>query len=727
MSNIEKSKEELLQELKELKQENESLKISFQKDIDERNNAEEKHRVSEEFSQYLLQTIPFGIDITDKNGYILFQNDVLRNQFVGESIGKKCWEVYNYVKTQCSECPLAEPIKIGITERRELINDFIDKKYEIIYTGILFKGNPAILKMFIDITERKRGEELLLKNEQLFRTLYDDTPLMNFTITSDGIIISVNRFGSEYLGYTSSELTNKSVLMLFPENEKENAIQQVAKCCANPGKLFQWEIQKVRKDGSSLTVKETAWAVQHLNKPLEVVIICEDISERKLTDDKLKASEEYFKAIFENSSTAMVVIEPDMTISMINNELTNISGYTKEYLIGKKWEHLIASTELERLKEFNKRRLIDPNSAPDKYETTMINQFGELRDELLSISVLRNNKMIVSILDITNRKRAEKEIVKLSRAIEQSPVSIVITDKNGIIEYLNPKAYELTGYTKEEAIGKNPRIFRSGKIHIDYFKQLWDTILSGNEWRGELLNKKKNGELYWESVSISPIINSKGEITHFIGVKENITDRKRADEEINKLYDELKISNKIIQDSLNEKNILVEELTASEEKLKETVAVKDKFFSIIAHDLRGPFSGFLGLTDLMAKEADDLSVKEIKTMSEAINKSANSVYKLIDDLLQWSRTQTGAMPFLIETLDLFEIAFNTTFSLMQMASNKKIKLIQNIKPDNIVSADRNMITTVFRNLVSNSIKFTEENGEIEIGLQEIKPAESTLP
>ncbi len=132
---------------------------------------------------------------------------------------------------------------------------------------------------------------------------------------------------------------------------------------------------------------------------------------------------------------------------------------------------------------------------------------------------------------IEERKLAESEILKLSKAVEQTPASIVITNINGEIEYVNAKFCNLTGYTKEEAIGENPRILKSETTTHEYSSILWNTILSGKEWSGELQNKKKNGELYWESALISPIINDNNQITHFIAIKEDITDRKLAEEE----------------------------------------------------------------------------------------------------------------------------------------------------------------------------------------------------
>ena len=142
--------------------------------------------------------------------------------------------------------------------------------------------------------------------------------------------------------------------------------------------------------------------------------------------------------------------------------------------------------------------------------------------------------------DITERKKSEIELRKLSQAVEQSQVSVIITDVKGDIEYVNPKFLELTGYSKEEVIGKNPRILKSGFTPPEEYKNLWKVILSGSEWRGQFYNKKKNGEYYWESASLSPIKNELGVITHILAVKEDITERKRMEEALQEAADKFR-------------------------------------------------------------------------------------------------------------------------------------------------------------------------------------------
>lgn len=142
--------------------------------------------------------------------------------------------------------------------------------------------------------------------------------------------------------------------------------------------------------------------------------------------------------------------------------------------------------------------------------------------------------------DITLRRQSEEQLRKLSSVVEQSPITVVITDTKGRIEYVNPKFTRLTDYTSEEAIGKNPRILKSGKTSPETYRQLWKTIKSGGEWHGEFCNKKKNGKLYWESASVSPIRNNEGIVTHFVAVKEDITEHKHADEKLAKYQTQLK-------------------------------------------------------------------------------------------------------------------------------------------------------------------------------------------
>jgi len=159
---------------------------------------------------------------------------------------------------------------------------------------------------------------------------------------------------------------------------------------------------------------------------------------------------------------------------------------------------------------------------------------------LLSAMELDGKPVLQAVVrDITERKQMEEKLRQLSRAVEQSPASIVITDHAGNIEYVNPKFIQVTGYILAEVLGKNPRILKSGEMSPEGYGMLWQTITTGKEWRGEFHNKKKNGELYWESASISPIRDLAGRVTHYVAVKEDITARKQNEAERDQLIRDL--------------------------------------------------------------------------------------------------------------------------------------------------------------------------------------------
>lgn len=181
--------------------------------------------------------------------------------------------------------------------------------------------------------------------------------------------------------------------------------------------------------------------------------------------------------------------------------------------------------------------LLDPRDAGQEDQGA---RPSEIRMEVLdgarwyraSDSVTTTGDLVCVRVDISDTKRTEQELRKLYRALEQSPASVLITDITGAIEYVNPRFEEVTGYTADEVVGRNPRLLKSGDKSTADYKELWDTILSGGVWRGQFHNRRKDGSIYWESASISPVRDDDGAITHFIAVKEDITARRRAEEQL---------------------------------------------------------------------------------------------------------------------------------------------------------------------------------------------------
>ena len=240
----------------------------------------------------------------------------------------------------------------------------------------------------------------------------------------------------------------------------------------------------------------------------------------------------FLRALSEGSLAGEYVLQNDRIV-YVNPAFARMFGYRAAELIRMSLLNLVYPGDRPLVAEKLKARMED-DDQPLNFECRGMHKDGHLIDiQLRSVTtVLPGGKpaSIGSILEITEQKQVEKQLQKLSRAVEQSPASVVITDADGNIEYVNPRFSSLTGYAREEVIGRNPRILKSGLTAASTYQELWGTILSGREWHGEIINKKKGGDLYWESASISPIKDAAGIITHFIGVVEDITERKRAEE-----------------------------------------------------------------------------------------------------------------------------------------------------------------------------------------------------
>jgi len=270
-------------------------------------------------------------------------------------------------------------------------------------------------------------------------------------------------------------------------------------------------------------------------KPTRMIGTIQDITERKLAEEALRESEERFGSAFEFAPIGIALVSPEGRWMKVNRAICELLGYTEEELLSTTFQTVTHPDDLDTDINYVTQMLAGKINTY-QMEKRYIHKSGHLVWVLLSVSLVKdrlgNPKYFISqIQDITERRQAEEQLRKLSRAVEQSASIIVITDTSGNIEYVNPKFTETTGYTAEEALGQNPRLLKSNHTPPENYSQLWKAIKSGREWRGEFINKKKNGELYWESATISPIFNERGETTHFIAVKEDITERKQAEAE----------------------------------------------------------------------------------------------------------------------------------------------------------------------------------------------------
>ncbi|HLG21798.1 MAG TPA: PAS domain S-box protein [Candidatus Manganitrophaceae bacterium] len=246
---------------------------------------------------------------------------------------------------------------------------------------------------------------------------------------------------------------------------------------------------------------------------------------------RMERAETKFWALLESAPDAIVIIDGDRRISLVNAQAETLFGYPRQELAGQPIEVLVPErfreTHADHCARYISKPIIRPMGGGGSDFSGRRKDGSEFPAEI-SLSPMNTEEgvLVVSIIrDTTRRKQAEAERRKLAGAIEQTDDSVVITDREGVIEYVNPAFERKTGYTREEAIGKTPRIVKSGLQGADFYVQLWATVLQGEVFRGMLINKRKNGELYYEEKTITPLKDDKGVITHYVSTGKDVTKR----------------------------------------------------------------------------------------------------------------------------------------------------------------------------------------------------------
>ena len=725
-------------------------------DISEQKRAEEALKESEHRYKSLIANIP-SVTYTrkaDEKGLFTFLSKEIYNLSgykAEEFIDKKLINYFDLIHSED-----IEDVKKQISEKILLRQSFaIDyrikhKKGDILWVHERGRGSfndedvlISIDGTISDITKQKRAEEELLESEQRFRFLSKaSVDLLSFktkkellTYLADSLsvqlpecivmVASVEEYNqtlhlssiagieSELLQQIQSILSNNPLnkaYSIYPDVYKRFQSGKLSKSKKGIQDLLEGVVPKeaaVRMENLFPSDSVYIQGIKNENQVVAALFILSKapiqttdfsfieslanlatiVLRQLLLLEALFYSEEKLRKIFDHSKAA-ISIHNENSFLMVNKAWEQFTGYTADESKHLQPLDLAHPQERERIKEITIARL-KGEEAPSNYLFPLLTKDSEEKWVDMSASIIdfegKPATLVISN-DITDRRKKELEISKLSTAIINAPLSIVITDIDGNIEYVNPHFCELTGYTYEEALSNNPKILKSGLTSREVFEDLWSTILRGEVWNGEFINKKKNEEIYYESARIAPIFDEEGIIISFIAIKEDITERKTN----------------------------LKRIEQSEQELKELNAKKDKFFSIIAHDLRSPFSGLVGLTSLLKENIKNLGPKEIDYYLELINHSTQHVLKLLEDLLAWARTQTGRTEFNPIHLNSYE-SIQESIQVQLLAANAKSITIKNSATPNLMAfADRNMVLTILRNIVANAIKYTHRNGTIEI-------------
>ncbi len=319
------------------------------------------------------------------------------------------------------------------------------------------------------------------------------------------------------------------------------------------------------------------------------------------------------------------------------------------------------------------------------------------------------------------RKLQQKAIAdseeKFRAIINSARDAIIMLDDNGKVSLWNEAATRIFGYRTDEVIDKKLNDLITPNVYKDFYGNAFkDYINDGSgDFIGktiELSAKRKSNEVFPIEISMSSVkIQNKW---NAIAIIRDITARKKSEEEIERLIEELQLSNEKIEQNVYEYQKLNEKLKESEQQLKELNAAKDRFFSIIAHDLKAPFQALLGYSEILSQNIEELNQNEIKEFAKDLHISAKQLFKLLENLLEWTRLQRDTIKFEPTKHNLFTMVKMIIELLDFQAKAKSISLINEVEGNHFSWIDGNMINTVLRNLISNAIKFTNKDGWVKI-------------
>lgn len=582
------------------------------------------------------------------------------------------------------------------------------------------EGSPSKLWGSIrDITKQKKFERALKESQEKYRLAFKTSPDAININRMDGLFVDINDGFSRLTGYSWADVEGKSSadINIWDNPADRNKLMTGLKL---EGSVENLESGFRCKDGTIKTCLMSARIINIDNEP-HILSITRDISLRKQLQIFRNVQYRLADAVLmsENLNTLFEIVRKELGRIMDTSNFIVAFYDEKRDMItapfekGEKHEMLewpaersltgmvirnnhsllLNSNEIERMAASGEIILYGsrarqwlgvPLRGKDSAKGAIIVQSYHDSGAYDSGSIEFLESVASQLSFYLDKKSDEEKSLKLSRAVEQSPVSVVITGTDSIIEYVNPRFVELTGYTYEEVVGQNPNILQSGEHDTKFYRKLYETVLSGKDWQGEMLNKKKNGELFWENAVISPVMNDKGDIINFIGIKEDITDKKQ----------------------------LIEELIIAKEKAEESDRTKSAFLANMSHEIRTPMNSIVGFSGLLKN--DKLDEEKVNRYVEIINSNADHLLGLIEDILDVSKIESGNIQLSRETIDIGEL-FSELKKRFQSAK-PGIELRYSVKSPFIFSGDKLKLTQILSNLIGNALKFTSE-GYIEYSVK----------
>lgn len=547
-----------------------------------------------------------------------------------------------------------------------------------------------IVGFFRDISRRKEAQWALERSQALSRLILDGSPDATYIIDREKMqFVDCNDEACHALLMDRKQVLEIGPHDIKPGYSRADLEEKFDDIINHPSQTGKIEAIHQRTDGTTYPVEIYIRAAQQDNQTL-MVAAARDISERIKSDRALRESEERYAMAqqvakigsWEWNIQTGSVYWTDGIYRLFGRKRDEFDATFEAYIecIHPEDRQYVTESITRSFETGEELDMEHRIQRPDGTVKWVSGRGGVTRDE--SGKPLR---MLGMVQDITNKKRSEQQTKLLSYVVEHSPFLIIVTDPKGDIEYVNPKFIKVTGYTPQEVIGENPRILKSGETPSEDYKAMWDTIASGKEWSGEIHNKTKYGHSYWAKVSISPIFDEKEQITHYVGIQEDISSRKQMELDLIKAKEEAEQANQ----------------------------AKSTFLASMSHEVRTPLNSILGFSQILkGNKNNSLTDKELKYVNHILG-SGNMLLELINDVLDLSKIESGKFDLNLEPVPLSKIFVEAIDQVGSLAGKHQVS-VRYVEEhlDRHIRVDERGIKQVLINLLSNAIKYNREQGEV---------------
>jgi len=515
-------------------------------------------------------------------------------------------------------------------------------------------------------------------------------------INPELLVAEISKNSFPKLGEIASETKGKSIEDIALFGDKTTQITELI------NKAFQQQ-KKIEEDIQIKKLEQAVWwnmtfipETDPVNKQQSVLLILKNINKYKKAEEKLLESEQRFQLAVEAADLGIWDYLIGTGKIFYSRKWKLILGYYPDELEDNfsVWEELLHPEDKDRTVH-SINDFINSDLYVYEADFRMKHKSGKYVWIKNRASVIRDvngkaTRMFGTHRDITEEKKSESEYTKLHQAIIQSPTAVIITDKEGYIEFFNPAFCKITGWNDQEILGKKPSILKSGFQPDSFYEKIWKTINAGNEWQGEFKNRKKTGEYYWELASISPIRNNFGTITHFVKISENITYLKKIERDLKKAKQEAESANNY----------------------------KNHFLANMSHEIRTPINTIIGFSELMKNE--QLPIQKRNKYTDIIEENSQALLRLIDDIIDVSKIEANELKIKKEACalgELFSELEMTYNNFLKRKQNKDLKLLFQLPGEahhDVIFTDPYRLKQILNNLFLNALKYTE-SGQIEIG------------